>query len=312
MHKRRLRRLAAPLLCGGLLAGFTGCSSTPSASAGAPVLPSFNELAGGGKLFVSNFYASEIVIYPAHVQDPSPIGTISNSVSNPYNLAVDRAGTLYVQNNNNTITEYPKGSTSPSKTLTEPKDGYGTGICVTVGDDGTVYAADHLAGQVYEFKNGGTTPSITLNVSEAFGLALDSKNNLYVGWSSSSSGGPGHVMKFKPGATTGHDLGITVKYSGGLAVDKHDNLLVGDQGNLVIDIFKRGASTPFRTIDTSPAYPYQFAFDRAEQYVYLVSGTPAEVYVYGYASGSLAWTVTQGLSPSGYAEGVALSPAAAQ
>jgi hypothetical protein len=303
---------AATLLCGGLLAAFTGCSSAQSASSGAPGLPFFEEAASGGKLFVSNFYASEIVIYPAHVENPVPIGTITTGISYPYNLAVDRAGTLYVQNNNNTVTEYPKGATAPSKTLTEPKVGYGTGICVTVGNDGTVYAADHLAGQVYEFKSGGTTPSTTLHVSEAFGLALDSKNNLYVGWSNSSSGAAGHVMKFKSGATTGRDLGITVKYSGGLAVDKHDDLLVGDQGNNVIDIFKRHASTPFRTIDTSPAYPYQFAFDRVERYLYLVSGTPAEVYVYDYATGVLAWTVTQGLSPSGYAEGVALRPEAPQ
>jgi hypothetical protein len=313
MFKRCKSLIPVALVSGGMISGIAGCASAPSTGSAMPVAaPFFNEAASGGKLFVSNFYASEIMIYPAHAQNPAPVGTITNGISNSYNLAVDRSGTLYVQNNNNTVTEYPKGATSPSKTLTEPKVGYGTGICVTVGDDGTVYAADHLAGQVYEFKNGGTTPTITLDVSEALGLALDSKNNLYVGWSNSSSGAAGHVMKFKSGSTTGHDLGITVKYSGGIAVDKHDNLLVGDQGNNVIDIFKRGSSVPFRTIDTSPAYPYQFAFDRSERYLYLVSGTPAEVYVYDYETGSLAWTDTQGLSPSGYAEGVALSPEAPQ
>lgn len=314
MRKRSLILIAVTLPCSGLLFALSGCYFAPSAGSSAPVapLPFLGKAVGGGKLFVSNFYASEILIYPAHVSNPSPIGSITDGISNSYNLAVDRTGTLYVQNNNNTVTEYPKGSTTPSKTLTEPKVGYGTGICVAVGDDGTVYAADHLAGQVYEYKNGSTTPSTTLYVPEAFGLALDSKNNLYVGWSPSPSGGPGHVMKFKTGSTTGHDLGITVKYSGGLAVDEHDDLLVGDQGNNVIDIFKRGARKPFRSINTLPAYPYQFAFDHAERYVYLVSGTPAEVYVYDYSKGSLAWTVTQGLSPSGYAEGVALSPEAPQ
>lgn len=309
MRKRSLGFIAATLLCGALPFAFSGCYSAPGAGSASPAssLPLVDGAAGGARLYVADSNASKILIYPAHASNPSPVGAITDGVSYPYNLAVDRSGTLYVQNNNNTVTEYRKGSKTPSKTLTEPKVGYGTGVCVTVGDDGTAYAADHLAGQVYEYKNGSTTPSTTLFVSEAFGLALDSKNNLYVGWSPSSSGGPGHVMKFKPGSRTGHDLGITVKYSGGLAVDQHDDLLVGDQGNNVIDIFKRGATKPFRSIDTSPAYPYQFAFDRAERYVYLVSGPPA-VYVYDYATGSLARKVTRGLAPSGSAAGVALSP----
>jgi hypothetical protein len=264
----------------------------------------------GGELFVSDFYSAEILIYPAGVQNPSPTGSISNGVSDPYNLAVDKAGTLYVQNNNNTVTEYPKGASIQSTTLVEPKYGYGTGITAAVGRDLTVYTADHLAGKVFEFKRGHSSPTTTFSLQEAFGLALDRKNNLYVGWAPYSSGGPGHVMRFKPGATSGKDLGISVKYEGGLAIDEHDNLLVGDQGNQVIDIFKRGAKTPFRTISTAPVYPYQFALDKANRYLYLVSGTPAAVYVYDYASGALAWTDTQGMKGSGYAEGVALRPVA--
>lgn len=278
-----------------------------------PSVPLSGDAARSGELFVSDFYQSEILIYPSGIQNPSPSGEITNGISNAYNLAVDKNGTLYVQNNNNTVTEYPQGSTAPSKTLREPRVGYGTGVCITVGRDGTVYTADHLAGQVYEFKKNKTMPSTTLNVSEAFGLALDGQNDLYVGWSNSSSGASGRVKEFKPGSKTGTDLGITVKYSGGLAIDKQNNLLVGDQGNSVIDIFKQGATTPFRTIDVSPYYPYQFALDRNDKYLYLVSGNPAAVYVYDYATGKAAWTVTQGLPGSeGYAEGVALSPAQRQ
>lgn len=312
MRDRRLNITA--MLVGGLLLTFVGCASPPGSNAVAQVLPyDLHAAARGGELFVSDFYASEILIYPAHVTDPSPSASITASISYPYNLAVDGAGTLYVQNNNNTVTEYKKGKLKPFKTLNEPSTGIGTGICVTVGTDGTVYAVDHYRGQVYEFKNGSTSPSTTLNVSEAFGVALDRENDLYVGWSHPSSQAAGHVMEFPAGSTNGHDLGITVEYSGGLGVDSHDHLLVGDQGNRVIDIFKRGKTTPFRTINTYPSYPYQFAFDRGERHLYLVSGTPAEVYVYDYSSGNLAWTVMQGLpGSSGYAEGVALSPAASQ
>jgi DNA-binding beta-propeller fold protein YncE len=140
---------------------------------------------------------------------------------------------------------------------------------------------DQRVSQGVEFADGSTNPTTTLPVNEA-------------------------------GSTKGHDLGITVALSGGLAVDSNNDLLVGDQGNSVIDIFKHGAKTPFRAIDTSPAYPYQFALDRGNKYLYVVSGTPAEVYIYDYATGALAWTVTQGLpGASGYAEGVALRPVSA-
>jgi hypothetical protein len=45
----------------------------------------------------------------------------------------------------------------------------------------------------------------------------------------------------------------------------------------------------------------------------LISGTPAEVYVYDYATGGPAWTITQGLpGPAGYAMGVAVRPSAKQ
>lgn len=295
-----------------LIALVTACASNATPIAPAPLNPTLVENAGGGKLFVSNFYLSEILIYPANEKDPAPTGSISAGVSYPYNLAVDRHGTLYVQNNNNTITEYAKNGSGPTKTLTEPKAGYGTGINVAVGKDGTVYAVDHLAGQIYEFENGNTTATKTIGLQEAFGLALDRHNDLYVEYASNSSGGPGHVMEYKPGSTSGHDLGITIKYEGGLGVDSHDDLLVGDQGNQVIDIFKHGKNTPFRTISVSPYYPYQFNFDRSEKYLYMVSGTPAAVYVYDYSTGALDWTDNQGLRSSGYAEGVALAPAAPQ
>lgn len=314
MSISRLHLIVAAASLSGLLLGTASCASV-SPGSGSTLLPLFratSDARSNDRLFVSDLYASQILIYPAHVQNPAPIGRISQGVSYPYNLAVDQTGTLYVQNNDNLITEYPRGSTKPRKTLMEPPGRSGIGVCVTVGGDGTVYAADFFLGQVYEFAGGSRTPTKTLTVTGAFGLALDRENDLFVGWSSGSRG-PGHVMEFKPGSSSGHDLGITVRISGGLAVDSSDDLLVGDQGAQVVDIFRPGATKPFRTINTAPNYPYQFAFDRREAHVYLVSGNPAAVYVYDYATGKLAWTVTRGLpGGSGYAEGVAVRPAAAQ
>ncbi len=97
-----------------------------------------NDLTRDSRLFVANNATSKIIIYPADVHDPRPIGSISSGVYRPYNLAVDQKGTLHVQNGNNTITEYHSGQTVISKTLTEP--GIYTAGSLTVGSDGTVYA----------------------------------------------------------------------------------------------------------------------------------------------------------------------------
>jgi len=298
---------ATLLLTHGCAAG--GVAADPSA----PALPLARDAAIDGTLFVSDFYSADVLLYREQLQNPAPFGKISEGLSNSYNLFVDQRGTLYVQGNNNTITEFPKGRKKPHKVLNEPPagpGGYGTGVSLAVGSDGTVYAVDPYGSQLYEFANGSTSPTTTIGISHPYGLALDSKNDLYVGYTYSSSGFNARVMEYAPGQTTGKDLGIEVKLGGGLNVDVHDNLLVGDQGTQLIDVFRPGSKRPFRQIDTAPNYPYQFAFSRSEHRLYLVSGTPAAVYVYDYKTGKLLRSDTQGLSPSGYALGVAVEPAA--
>jgi hypothetical protein len=266
---------------------------------------------GDGLLYVDNFYPMTIEVYRSGVSNPAPLYTISKGLSNSYNLAVDRAGTLYVEGNNNTITEFPKGKTSPSKVLHEPAIGYGTGVFVVVGDEGTVYSVDHYNSVIYEFAHGSRKPTSSISIPHPIGIALDRENDLYTDYLLAD--GNYGVMKFKPGQTTGHDLGIQLATPGGIGFDKDDNLLLGDEGPApAIYIYKKGAKTPFRQIDTAPSYPYQFAFDRTQEHLYLVGfaeGAPP-VTVYDYATGSVDWTVTQGFNSQDYATGVALSPAA--
>jgi|SRR5579863_9123885 len=108
------------------------------------------------------------------------------------------------------------------------------------------------------------------------------------------------------------DDAATSKEGGALDVDASDDLTIGHQGAQSIGIFKPGSRKPFRTIDGAPNYPYQFALDRTQRHLYLVSGTPAVIYAYDYASGNLDWTISKGLQSNGYAEGVAVRPAAAR
>lgn len=256
------------------------------------------------ELLVADYPSSTVLIYPAGVRHPAPIGKISDGVLNPYNIAVDQHGTLYVQNGNNTITEYRKDRKTVSKTLKE-LGSQRTCTMVVVGSDGTVYSANDE--EVFEFAGGSTTPTKILPVPHASGLAVNSKNDLFVGWDAGVMGNGG-VYKFKLGSDV-KKVRLSNIYADSLAVDSHDNLLVGP---IHIYIYKPGSKTFFRQIHNAHYPPNQFALDSHEKYLYVaIQGkTLPEVTVYDYATGELAWTVKKGLSP--YASGVALRPAAPQ
>jgi hypothetical protein len=266
----------------------------------------------GGTLFVANTDTARVELYPAEQPKAAPTGSITQGVLSPYNLAVDASGTLYVQNGNNTITEYPRGTTSPSKTLqvTSPS---GTGVFVAVGPDGTVYSANRGVDEIYEFADGSTQITGILGLpspDKPSSVAVSSANNVYIGYSKSTVPGAAGVWVFPGGQSPGHDLGITLTYGGGLGLDPDGNLLAGDAGTQMIAIYKPGASKPFRKISTAPYAPYQFAFDAGGKHLYVVGGKPSAVLVYDYATGAPAWTVQQGLSGVGFSLGVAFDPAA--
>jgi len=273
-----------------------------------------NDLADESRLFVADNAASQIVIYAADAQNPHPIGRISSGVHSPYNLAVDQYGTLYVQNGNNTITEYNKGQKIVSKTLSEP--GRYTATALTVGNDGTVYAGSSGLGKVFEFAAGSTKPTETLDCCRSYfmSLALDSKNDLFVSWNDDLQCCDG-VERFKPGRKVGKSILGDVG-AGAIAFDLHDNLLVGEGNNIAI--YKPDGKTPFRKIHIGGwGDDGQLAFDSDETYLYLPScRVPGcgrgEVNVYDYKTGKLAWTLWKGLRGGAYGNGVALWPAAPQ
>ena len=106
---------------------------------------------------------------------PAPqTGQITDAIAGPDGLYVDPSGTLYVCNfGAGTVTEYPKGQTTHSKTLTGtigPK-------YVVAGRDGTVYVSDFGNGShsnLYEYADGSTTPTTTITFATfPAGVALD-------------------------------------------------------------------------------------------------------------------------------------------
>jgi len=170
-------------------------------------------------------------------------------------LGIDASGTLYVGNQTSqTIVEYPRNSTTPSKILT----GVYTPWNVIVGKDGTVYVANvggSLNGFVTEYLNGSTTPSLTISnfgdlTGEPFGMALDANNNLYVAFTPTDSV-ESRVFKFAPGSTQGTDLGLQIPTSRvvyGLALGQKGHLFIVSPNEPGIYEFRLPSTALYRTI----------------------------------------------------------------
>jgi sugar lactone lactonase YvrE len=100
---------------------------------------------------------------------------ITTGIDNPLGLAIDASGTLYVSNFPASITEYPAGSTSPSKTITGQglTDPFGLALDAS----GNLYIADFGAAKVFEVPAGTTTvENLGLSdLTEPLGVAIDIK-----------------------------------------------------------------------------------------------------------------------------------------
>jgi hypothetical protein len=258
-------------------------------------------------LFVADQPTQSVYIFPQKGKNPAPIGAITQGIASPTGLFVDRHGTLYVCNSGAaTVTVYPKGSLSPSKTLTEAGV---TTLDVVVGKDGTVYVADFnegFDGHVFEYAAGSTTPTTTISLTGyPEGLALDRSNNLYVAYQKTDSAGT--VLKFKPGSTRGHDLGLAITLVGGATIDSQGDLLVADQSNPNphVDVFPPGAKTPSQMIGGF-ALVLDIALNHDNAHLYVTQNqNPAVVYEVSYPSGTILQQITKSLTA---VYGVATSP----
>ncbi|MGA8475223.1 MAG: hypothetical protein WB681_09155 [Candidatus Cybelea sp.] len=257
-------------------------------------------------IYVSDYDASAIEIYPQGKSNPSPIGAITESIGGPLGNFVDAHGTLYVANgSNNTVTEYPRGSTSPSVTLST---GISGPISVAVDSKGTVAVGEFANQTILEFPAGSSSPTVTITLlTYPEGLAFDRSRHLYAAWNQNSSGFVGRVSRCQRLQNICVDRGITEGQSGGLAIDESGDLILGDQTNQAINIYAPGATTPTRTISTAGHDPYKFALNKSEKRLYVADINNGQVITYDYATGSQTGTISTGLQS---AWGVSLDPPA--
>ncbi|MEO6991189.1 MAG: hypothetical protein ABI346_00345 [Candidatus Baltobacteraceae bacterium] len=262
--------------------------------------------AGTALLYVADQFNQRVAIYSQFGKNPAPIGQITDAIGGPDGLFVDKKGTLYVCNfGTATVTEYPKGQTTHSKTLT----GAGSPKYVVVGVDGTVYVSNFNAsanGQVLEYANGSTTPTTTIPFQTyPAGLALDKLNRLYVAYNAPTVNDI-EVLRFLPGKTTGKNLGIHITggSAGGATIDSSGNLLIDNQGLPGVEVFPPGATQPSQLI-TGFNLAYQIALNHRNNHLYISDPFAPSVNEVTYPGAKPINTITNSLSA---AFGVATSP----
>jgi hypothetical protein len=162
--------------------------STISIPEGINSVDEYDALDDSGNLYVSSNSDAEVQIYPPGATYPSTI--ITSGINYPAGVAVDHKGKLYVANTfgyssayTGTVTEYPAGQTSPSRTISGFNDPQG----IALDRSGNLwvvneYAPPYLGYQIMEVKHGSATPvdkSFT-GLSEPIDIAVDNAGNVYV------------------------------------------------------------------------------------------------------------------------------------
>jgi hypothetical protein len=288
-------------LCAGCAGGQVTPAGMPALSSAQPSHRAGGWLSPAAKkakhlIYVSDFTGNAVEIYSAAGSNQSPIGEITDGISGPEGNFVDTHGNLFVTNvSNQTVTMYPRGSTTWKRQYT----GFAYPTNVTVGKDGWVYVADLVGQKVVEFPKGSTRSKLTIDITYPQGVALDSKNNLYVEYNSGAhGGGPGDVNQYAPRSTSPKDLGLPIVWGAGDAIDGSSDVIAADQGsgsNAAIYVFPPGSQTPSETINQGLEDPFRLAIDKPFSHLYVADPEVNKVLVYDYSSGELVNSITNGL-----------------
>lgn len=125
--------------------------------------------------------SNSIEIYALVGNRAKLLGTLTKGVDGPGNLCLNRNGTLYVPNeDDSTVAVYPFGRSSPSEVLTADRGGSPAGCAVDAG--GNLWVVDWHNLDVVELLNGkNRIGSVIYGVVCATSVAFDANGNMYVG-----------------------------------------------------------------------------------------------------------------------------------
>lgn len=200
-------------------------------------------------VYVSSFAASYVKVFRGNESDPRSLVKISKGVDHPNGDCIDAQGTLYVVNEESSVTEYTLGKPKLVKTITAGL--YTPGFCAIDGD-GDLWVSDlgDRFAFVREYKPGATKPAgvIRNGLVHPTGVAFDPSGNMYVAnlqpYSQST------VQVYAPGENSpSRTITDGIHWPLGIAVDKDGTLYVtNDSAPCNVEEYRAGQSHPYRTI----------------------------------------------------------------
>lgn len=261
--------------------GLAGCvgSMGPSASSSLPNSLSVSATRGvsvPSLVFVADRAASAVFAYPAGVDNPKPVETITDGISKPLGVATDAAGSVFVVNSGagprGNVTAYKTGSLQPYMTFVPDTTFLLTGgIAVAADDSMYLVGSSRNASEVRRYPAGASKPSFTIYGGTQPGITFESvfvdrQSDVYVSFSGGACCGSG-LLRYVPNSHVGRALfnGLI----GGIAADTSGDILASLAGKGVIRVYAPdGHLTHF---GAPPAGP--ISFDSNDSLLYTTFGT---------------------------------------
>ncbi|HEX3671102.1 MAG TPA: hypothetical protein VHT92_05295 [Candidatus Cybelea sp.] len=269
----------------------TGCSSppaspaTPAATRGSESIPA--KYRGLNDLYVADYDTGKVFLLKNGGFTPD--GSITNGISGPWAVTLDRAGNAYVANATGySVTEYAPGISTPSFR-------YSFGMisprAIAVDAQGHLFVSDFSGyngpGRISEYQQKSNQILASCNVSGLFGTAVDSSGDVFVGYNSQQTGG--HLEEFVGGlkGCSPTLLGAQVEYATGMVLDRENNLIVGAAHARDIDVIPAPYTKISRYLQSDGGAPLFVSIDKSNKHVYASIGRfyHSYVLVIDYATG---------------------------
>jgi len=268
----------------------------------------------GGYVFVGQFSGPPVQEYHLdNKKNGPPICSLPGESVN--GIATDRAGDLWVPSGTGGgqgyTQEYAPNCGAAKQKITDPN-----GQPADVGFDSkhnvyilNIFDASGQSGSVNVYDAQGTLlRSLTdPSFSELIGIATDNHDNVFV--SNRDSQGNATVVEFPHGQMPGTLLSaINPGLPGAPQLDRANNLIITDWEAYTLNVYAP-PYTQAPTVTPMHGLSLWCPLNHREDRLYCAD-LGGSVDVYKYPSGTYLYSFTNGLSPSGFATGSAIQPAA--
>jgi NHL repeat len=296
---RAILRASIGLVVVGVLSGCTaagtsgGSAPLPGAAAGQGALAK----KGGGILYVDDGGNHAVEMF--NNGGWKKAGRITSGIGDVDRNWVDAQGNFYVaQFSPVQIVEYAPGGSTPLFTYDNRMQ---LPVDVTTDTAGNVYEADELTSSVNEYAQQTNLASASCASASALVLsdAVDGNGDVFVGV---ETGGSGRIMEYSGGLNGCHatELGVTLNFPGGMALDNSGNIVICDEGNNTVDIIPPPYDKISGTLGSGYVWPLSVRINTKNDRAYVVDeGPPSDVFILDYPSGSLIKTLTSKNGVSG-------------